>query len=189
MLYEFQLRNNASAPPRSICAALDESTVADRTCRHWFKRFHEGGISLEDYPRFGRPLACDVERLQALIKDNPRLTTRQLSIVLNCNYSTIDRQLHELGKVNKFSRWVPHQLMPENIQQRITICNSLLLSAIDTGFFSKSLLVTRSDFSMLTIDASVNGSIVDPKPEIDFHPRKMMLSIWWDFQDIFNSSS
>ena len=126
MLCEFQLDNNAIAPPHSICAALDESTVADRTCRHWFKRFQEGGISLEDYPRSGRLLECDVERLQALIKDNPQLTTRQLSIMLNCNYSTIDRQLHQLGKINKLTRWVPQQLMAENIQQKITICNSLL---------------------------------------------------------------
>ena len=104
MLCEFQLGNNAIAPPHSICAALGESTVAGRTCRHWFKRFQEGGISLEDYPRFGRPLACDVERLQALVEDSPQLITRQLSIMLNCNYSTIDRQLHQLGKVNKLTR-------------------------------------------------------------------------------------
>ena len=101
MLYEFQLGNNASAPPHSICAAFDESTVADRACRQWFKRFQEGDMSLEDYPRSGRPLSCDVERLQALVEDNPQLTNRQLSIMLNCNYSIIDWQLHQLGKVNK----------------------------------------------------------------------------------------
>ena len=98
ILYEFQLGNNASAAARNICAGLGEGTVADRTCRDWFKRFREGDISLEDHPRSGRPLECDVERLQVLIEDNPRLTTRELSTMLGCNYSTIDRQLHQNGK-------------------------------------------------------------------------------------------
>ena len=82
MLYEFQLGNNASAAARNICAALGVGTIADRTCRHWFKRFQESDISLEDYPRSGRFLECDVKGFQALIEDNLRLATRELSIVL-----------------------------------------------------------------------------------------------------------
>ena len=101
MLYEFQPGNSASAAALNICAVLAEGTVADRICRHWFKRFQENDISLEIYPRSGRPFECDAERLQALIEDNPRLTTRELSIVLGCNYSAIDHQLHQLRKVNK----------------------------------------------------------------------------------------
>ena len=101
MLYKFQLGNNARAASRNICAALDEDTVADRACRHWFKGFQKGDISLEDYPRFEQPLQCDGQRSQALIEDNPRPTTRELSIVLGCNCSIIDLQLHQLGKVNK----------------------------------------------------------------------------------------
>ena len=76
MLYKFQLGNNASAVVCNICAAFGEVTVADRTCRHWLKRFQEGDISLEDYPKSRRLLECDVERLQAVREDDPRLTTR-----------------------------------------------------------------------------------------------------------------
>ena len=39
MLYEFQIGNNASITARSIRAALGQDTVADCTCRHWFKKF------------------------------------------------------------------------------------------------------------------------------------------------------
>ena len=94
ILYEFQLGNSASA-------ALGDDAVADRTCRDWFKRFREGDISLEDRPRSGRPMESDIERLKVLIEDNPRLTIRELSTMLGCNQSTIDRHLHEMGKVNK----------------------------------------------------------------------------------------
>ena len=75
--------------------------LLDRTCRDWFKRFREGDISLEDRPRSGCPMESDIERLKVLIEDNPRLTTRELSTMLGCNQSTIDRHLHEMGKVNK----------------------------------------------------------------------------------------
>ena len=61
MLYEFQLGNNASAAARNICASLGEGIVAYRTCRHWFKRFQESDVLLEDYPRYGRPLQFDLE--------------------------------------------------------------------------------------------------------------------------------
>ncbi|CAF1671564.1 unnamed protein product [Rotaria magnacalcarata] len=98
ILYEFQLGNNATTAARNICAALGEGAVADRTCRDWFKRFREGDMSLEDRPKSGRPLESDIERLKVLIEDNPRLTTRELSAMLGCNQSTIDRHLHEMGK-------------------------------------------------------------------------------------------
>ena len=78
--------------PGNICAAFGEGTLADRACCHWFKRFQDGDILLEDYPRSGRSLECDVERLQVLMKDNPQLTIHELSIVLGCNYFTIDRR-------------------------------------------------------------------------------------------------
>ncbi|CAF3961762.1 unnamed protein product, partial [Rotaria sp. Silwood1] len=74
--------NNASAAARNICASLGEGAVADRTCRDWFKTFREGDMSLEDRPRSGRPLESDIERLNVLIEDNPRLTTHELSAML-----------------------------------------------------------------------------------------------------------
>ena len=126
ILYEFQLGNNASAAAHNICAVLGDDAVADRTCRDWFKRFREGDISLEDRPRSGRSMESDIERLKVLIEDNPRLTTRELSTMLGCNQSTIDRHLHEMGKVNKLGTWLPHQLTSDNIQQRISICHFLL---------------------------------------------------------------
>ena len=107
MLHEFQLGNNTNATARNVCATLGQGTVTDRTCRHWFERF-QGDISLKDYSRSGRPLQCDLERLQVLIEDNPGLAAGELSMVLDCNYSIIDRQLHQFGKVNKLESWVSH---------------------------------------------------------------------------------
>ncbi|CAF2875859.1 unnamed protein product [Rotaria sp. Silwood2] len=115
ILYEFQFGNNASVAARNICAALGEGTVADRTCRDWFKRFPGGDISLEDHPRSEHPVESDVEQLKVLIEDNPQLITRELSAMLGCNRSTIDRHLHQMGKVNKLDTWVPQELSPDSM--------------------------------------------------------------------------
>ena len=187
-MYEFQLGNSASAAARNICAALGDDAVADRTCRDWFKRFREGDISLEDRPRSGCPMESDIERLKVLIEDNPRLTTRELSTMLGCNQSTIDRHLHEMGKVNKLGTWVPHQLTSDNIQQRISICHFCCQNPIDTGFFNRLLLGMKSGFYMSTTHASANESnpedLPEPEPKNDLHPKKVMLSVWWDFEGI-----
>ena len=160
ILYEFQLGNNASAAAHNICAALGDDAVADRTCRDWFKRFCEGDISLEDRPSSGRPMESDIERLKVLVEGNPRLTTRELSTMLGCNQSTIDRHLHEMGKVNKLGTWVPHQLTSDNIKQRISICNFCCQNPTDTGFLNRLLLEMKSGFYMSTIHASANESIL-----------------------------
>ena len=188
ILYEFELGHNASAAARNICAAIGDGTVADRTCRDWFKRFREGDTSLEDQPRSGRPLECDVAQLKALVEDNPRLTTRELAAMLGCSYSTIDRHLNEMGKVSKLGSWVPHQLTPDNIQQRITICNSLLSKRNRHRFLQQ--IITGDEKWVLYVNHTrkrqwVNrGDLPDPDPKADLHPKKVMLSVWWDFQGI-----
>ncbi|CAM4901951.1 unnamed protein product [Rotaria socialis] len=176
ILYEFQLGNNASAAARNICAALGEGAVADRTCRYWFKRFREGDMSLEDRPKSGRPLESDIERLKGLIEGNPRLTTRDLSAMLGCNQSTIDRHLHEMGKVNKLETWVPHQLTSDNIQQRITICNSLLSKRNRQRFLQQ--IVSGYEKWVLYVNHTRKHQWVNPEdlpesePKSDLHPKK-----------------
>ncbi|CAF3330102.1 unnamed protein product [Rotaria socialis] len=172
ILYEFQLGNNASAVARNICAALGEGAVVDRTYR----------------PKSGRPLESDIERLKVLIEDNPRLTTRELSAMLGCNQSTIDRHLYEMGKVNKLEKWVPHQLTSDNIQQRITICNSLLSKRNLQRFLQQ--IVTGDEKWVLYVDHTRKHQWVnpedfpEPEPENDLHSKKVMLSIWWDCEGI-----
>ena len=131
-LYEFQLGNNASATSSNISAALGQGTVADSTCRHWFKRFQEELIyHWEDYRR--SPMWAG-----ALIEDNPRLTIRDLSIVLGCSSS--------LSLIISCINW--QKSINSNDGFHANWCNRRSLSAtlccwnaIDRGFSSKSLQV------------------------------------------------
>ena len=160
ILYEFQLGNSASAAARNICAALGDDAVADRTCRDWFKRFREGGISLEDRPRPGRPMESDIERLKVLIEDNPRLTTRELSTMLGCNQSTIDRHLHEMGKLINWEHGFHINLRQTTYSKELAYVIFCCQNPIDTGFFNRLLLGMKSGFYMSTTHASASGSIL-----------------------------
>ena len=160
ILYEFQLGNSASAAARNICAALGDDAVADRTCRDWFKRFREGDISLEDRPRPGRPMESDIERLKVLIEDNPRLTTRELSTMLACNQSTIDRHLHEMGKLINWEHGFHINLRQTTYSKELAYVIFCCQNPIDTGFFNRLLLGMKSGFYMSTTHASASGSIL-----------------------------
>jgi transposase len=159
MLYEFELVHTAAVAARNICAALGEGTVAKRTCQFWFNRFRSGDKSLEDQPRSGRPVECDIEALLALVEDNPRITTRELAMELGCYHFTIEYHLEQLGKVSKLGTWIPHELTPANKQQRVTICNSFLSRETSRRLSGRSSLATRNGYSTSTIRASANDRI------------------------------
>ena len=86
ILYEFQLGDNASAAARNICAALGDDAVADCNCRDWFKPFHEGDISLEDRPRFGRPMESDIARVSRKILRPPSTALFFLFCFMEINF-------------------------------------------------------------------------------------------------------
>jgi hypothetical protein len=112
---------------------------------------------LEDQPRSGCPVECDIETLLALVKDNPWITTRELETELGCHHSTIEYHLEQLGKVSKLGTWIPHELTPANMQQRVTICNSILSRGNLPTFLRQ--IVTGDEKSTSTTRASANGWI------------------------------
>ena len=175
-LYEFQLGNNMSAAVRHICAALGEGAVTDRTCRDRFKRFREGDTSLGDYETSGRPLQSDIERIKVLFEGDPRSTTRELSAILGCNQSTIDRHLYDIGKVTKLGIWLPHHLTSNNIQQTITMCNFLLSKRNRQRFLQQ--IITGDEKWVLYVDHRRKYQWVnredfpEPQPKNDLHPKK-----------------
>lgn len=188
ILYEFQIGNNSRVTARNICNVLGDNIVSKSSCDRWFKRFRSGDTSLEDKPRSGRPVKCNLMLLQELVEDNPRLSTRELEEILGCDHATIARNLKELGKVPKLGSWVPHQLTPDNIQQRVTICNSLLSRRNRQRFLRQ--IITGDEKWVLYVNQSRKrqwrdrDELPESEPKGDLHPKKVMLSIWWDFQGV-----
>ena len=84
----------------ACCMSFNSTTIASSAVRNIYTVLWEGNISLADHPRPGCPLECDEQQLQALIGEDPRLTTRELSTILGCNQSTIDRHLNKMGSTS-----------------------------------------------------------------------------------------
>ena len=53
-------------------------------------------------------------------------TVEELARELHVTHSTVHRHLQDLGYVSKLGKWVLHALTPQQKQQRVDMCSSLL---------------------------------------------------------------
>lgn len=86
LLYEFnkQCKQSNKDPKatkavRDICNVYGEDWVQERTAQRWFKQFKEGNFDLSDSPIPGRPSDFNEARLNDLIHEDPRQSTRELA--------------------------------------------------------------------------------------------------------------
>ena len=96
---EFSRGAKAAETARNICAMYGNNAIGENTARKWFSRFKEDNFYISDTPRSGRPSECDEDRLNTLIHKDPHQCARELENMMNCDHSTISRQLHSMGKV------------------------------------------------------------------------------------------
>lgn len=188
ILFAFDRGLSGLAAAEEICKVYGEDAVTKRTCNRWFERFRSGERSLEDEPRSGRPSEIDNEELNSELKTNPRQTTRELADKFGCSHTTIEYHLHEMGKVQKLGIWVPHQLTLDNLNQRVTICNSLLSRLNVDPFLDR--MITGDEKWVLYLNVRRKRQWLDPAEEPlrdakpDLHQKKVLLCIWWDIRGV-----
>ena len=178
MLYEFHQEKNATQAAIAISSIYGENVFSVRTCQKWFTRFREGNFDLEDEQRPGRPQELETGGLQALLDEDQRQSTRERAAQMNVDHSTVLRRLHDMDKINKVGKWVPHKLSEININQRLSTCISLLARYKKKGFLWKN---DTGHEKWIYYDNPVNirqwldpgqPSIATPKPNI--HRKKVM---------------
>lgn len=190
ILYEFQLGRKATDASKNICNALGEGIVSNRKCQRWFKKFRGGNLSLKDEDGRGRVSNLDEEELETILLRNPRATQQELATTLGCSQKTISNHLRSLGKVMKLGKWIPHDLSENNKNQRIMICTSLLSRQNRLPFLEQ--IVTGDEKWVLYVNVKRRHQWVDkdkaPQPlaKQGLHPRKIMLSLWWNFKGILH---
>ncbi|CAF2106043.1 unnamed protein product [Rotaria magnacalcarata] len=128
LLHEFRLGRKATEATSNICGTMGKDVLSIRTAQHWFHRFKNGNFELDDLPHNGRPLEVDMDLLKQLIEQDPRLTSRCLAERLGCSHITVETHLNELGKTWKYGVWIPHELSPIQLQQRVDACMELITS-------------------------------------------------------------
>lgn len=190
LLFCFQRKLSAAESQRQICDAMGPDAVHINTVESWFQRFKSGDTSLLDKPRSGRPVLCDTNALLELVESDPSLTTRCMATTLGCSQSTIVTQLHRLGKVAKLSRWIPHDLSIRDRQRRIECSLSLLSRSRNFSWLDH--LITGDEKWCLYVNHTRKRKWVnadeepEPTPKGELHPRKVLLSVWWDVNGIIH---
>ena len=108
LLFAFNQGSKTAKAARNICSVYGEGAIAEGTVRDWYAKFKNGNFDLKDAPRSGRPVEFDEERLNQLLHENSRQTTRELAEKMDCSHTTIEKHLHSMGKVQKCGAWVLH---------------------------------------------------------------------------------
>ncbi|XP_065662665.1 histone-lysine N-methyltransferase SETMAR-like [Hydra vulgaris] len=96
----------------------------------WATLFKDGRESLEDDPRSGHPrttyTAKNIERVRAMIEENPHATHDIIEALTSINRFTINEIIHNSLKKRKLtSRWIPHELTDQNRKNRVEAWDEL----------------------------------------------------------------
>ena len=128
MLHEYKLseKPNAAETARRINKAWGESTVGESTVRTRFAEFKNGNEDLAHQQGAVRPKEIDRQAVLEAIEETPSSTTRMLADDFECSHTAIENILHELGKVWKKTRWVPHELTQGQKNKRMNCAQTLL---------------------------------------------------------------
>jgi len=188
LLYEFQLGHNAAQAHRNLCSVFGDHIPCERTCERLFSKFKSGDFSIENEQHTGRPVELACDELMALVKSNPRMSTREMARELQCSHMTIDRHLAQLGFVQKIGKWIPHRLNDDQKFTRISICSSLLSRRSDPEWIKQ--IVTGDEKWILYVNHTRKRQWLpkeqapEPEPKGDLHPKKVMISVFWDYRGI-----
>jgi len=98
LLHDFRLGHKAKEATSNICGTMGKDVRSIRTAQPWFNQFKNGNFELDDLANSGRPLDVDMDVLQQLIEEDPRLATCCLAERLGCSHTTVETHLRELGK-------------------------------------------------------------------------------------------
>ena len=126
MLYYFKKGKNATETPKKICAAYGEGAVTDQMCQKLFAKVCAGDFSLDDAPRQGRPVEVDSDQIKTLTENNQCSAMWEMADILKISKSSIENHLQQLGQVNRFDVWAPHNLSKTTLLEHISACDSLL---------------------------------------------------------------
>ena len=181
-------RYTRSGSSKKVVWCLWWKTLTERQCQNWFVRFRFGDFFLKDASRSRRPTEIDDDKIKAMIENNQRRMTREITEKLNISHTCVERHLKQLGYVNKLDIWVPHKLNKIQLTKLISIGDPMP-KCNETDLYLKRII--RVDEKLVVYDNVVRKRSWSKRDELaqstskaDIHQKKVMLSVWWDFKGI-----
>lgn len=127
----FALNQTATAIRNDLLAVYGPDAYSLATIGRWIARFKAGQFDLEDQHRSGRPITetsnANIERIESLIDDNPRISYSYLEAHTNLSRGTLQTIIKDkLQLTKKSARWIPHHLTALLRQRRFESSKAIL---------------------------------------------------------------
>ncbi|GFW13840.1 histone-lysine N-methyltransferase SETMAR [Trichonephila clavipes] len=116
---------NANQVAKIANGVYGADTVTANYVQFWFRRFRSGIFDVKDAPRTGRPVVGNVDKITEIIEIDQRTSNRSIAHELKIDHKTVLSHLRKVGFKKQLHVWVPHQLTPKNMMNRISICEAL----------------------------------------------------------------
>lgn len=188
--------------PAQIKERLDgvykESAPSYSTVKNWVKEFRLGRETVEDIGHDGRPVEVLTPETIAVIEEevlsDRRLKIREIAARLGLSKSTVHRAIHEHLHMKKVSaRWVPKLLSAVQRQERVRCASEFLDLCGENSKTVIERLVTGDETMILYYDPQskresmewrYKGENPPRKAKVQQSTKKLMCTIFWDFQGI-----
>ena len=167
------------------------------TVYYWVSEFKNGRTSVTDESRCGRPTEISdskSDQLLSIIRNERRITIRDLAERLNVSYGTVQSKLKELGIRKLASRFVPRFLSGEMMDNRLASCEGFcaLYEQYGDNFLKNILTEDETVLTMYLPESkreSAEWKLSNEKPSLKMrsgtsHRRIFMLSLFWDYNGV-----
>jgi len=187
MVWEFHKNKTAAETHRKI-VEIHGNVISERTCRLWFNRFKSKDFSIQDREGRGRKVEIDVESLKDLVESDPRQTLREMATILDISHGAVRQQLNKMGKVLREGIWIPKDLRPFQLKNRMTIASSLITRQEITPFLRD--IVTGDEKWVMYVNVKKRkqylsrGQTPLGNAKTDLNTVKIMLCVWWTINGI-----
>ena len=179
---------NEAQTYRKFCSVYGDKCLSERQSQNWLTRFRSANFDVKVESRPGRPIVEKVDAILKKIEIDRHISFRDIATELNIHHNTVLNHLHKAGYQKKLDTWVPHELTVKNLMDRVSICESLLKRTEIEPFLKRMI---TGDEKWITYDNNVRkrswskpGETSQTVANPVLTPRKVMLSVQWDWKGI-----
>ncbi|GFX91540.1 histone-lysine N-methyltransferase SETMAR [Trichonephila clavipes] len=184
----FDKVENANQVAEIAHGVYGADTVITNYVQFWFRRFRSGIFDVKYAPSTGRPVIENVDKITEIIEVDRSISSCSIAQELKIDHKIVLSHLRKVGFKKKLHVWVPHQLTPKTMMDRIFISEaSAKRNEIDP--FLKWMVT--GDKNWVTYYNIVQkrswskcGEAAQTVTKPGLMTRKVLLRIWWDWKGI-----
>ncbi|EGI57517.1 Mariner Mos1 transposase, partial [Acromyrmex echinatior] len=157
LIFCFNTKKSAAEAHRMLSNIYGEAAISERKCRKWFQHFKKGDFYVEDQHSGGREKVFEDAELKAFLDQDSCQNQEELARSLGVTQQAMSKRLKVMGIIQKQGNWVPYELKPRDVEQRLFACEQLLERQRRKGFLHRIVTGDEQFFIMITPSAENHG--------------------------------